>query len=313
MAELARSTRSGVVEARHEGTAVAVAADGSIAASWGDPAEISFYRSAIKPLQATASQQSGADLVPEQMALACASHAAQPVHVAVVEGMLGGMGLSEADLGCPAAPPGALSERLRRAEAGGDHARPVFHNCSGKHAAFLRASRARTLPLDSYLDPGHPHQKDVLTLVAEATSERPRMIGVDGCGAPTPAGTLQGLALAFARLTVDAEFREAATAMTRYPSLVSSNLNGDAAVASWFGGPVKRGAMGIVAAGRHGLGVAVKSREGSARVALVGLISVLRSLGMLSDAALEALEDVAAPPVLGGGGRVGAVEPAIGT
>lgn len=313
MAELARSTRSGVVEARHDGAAVAVRADGSIAASWGDPHVTSFYRSAIKPFQATASQRNGADLVPEQMVLACASHSGQPVHIALVENMLEGMGLEEDDLGCPSALPGVVREQLRRARAGGTRARPAFHNCSGKHAAFLRASRASGFPLDSYLAPDHPHQKNVLTLVAEATGERPREVGVDGCGAPTPAGTLRGLALAFARLTVDPEFRDASTAMTRYPSLVSSNLNGDAAVAAWFGGPVKRGAMGIIAAGRHGLGMAVKSRDGSARVALIGLISVMRSFGMLSDVALGALEDVAAPPVFGGGRRVGTVEPALGT
>ncbi len=246
------------------------------------------------------------------MALACASHSGQPAQVALVAHMLEAMGLNEDDLGCPATLPANAGERLRRAKAGGTRARPVFHNCSGKHAAFLRASRASGFPLDSYLDPGHPHQRDVLALVAEATGEHPRDVGVDGCGAPTPAGTLRGLAHAFARLTADPEFREASTAMTRYPSLVSSNLNGDAAVAAWFGGPVKRGAMGIIAAGRHGLGIAVKSREGSARVALIGLVSVMRSLGMLSDAALGALDDVAAPPVFGGGRRVGTVEPALG-
>ena len=48
-------------------------------------------------------------------------------------------------------------------------------------------------------------------------------------------------------------------------------------------------------------------------VAVVGLIAVMRRLGLLSDAALTALEEVASPAVLGGGRPVGALEPVLGT
>ena len=312
MVELARTTRSGVVESHHDGAAVAVSADGSIVAVWGDPSEHVFYRSAIKPLQATVSQLNGAALVPEQMALACASHSAHPVQVELVDAMLAQVGMSEGDLGCPPALPNLSESRLALARRNADDPRPVFHQCSGKHSAFLRACVATGWPTGSYLDPDHPLQQQVLSLVAEATGESTMPVAIDGCGAPAPSGTLLGLARAFARLSTDPRYREAATAMSRYPSLISSNLKPDGRLGAWWSGPVKWGAQGIIAAGRHGLGIAVKSREGLYAVAVVGLIAVMTQLGLLSDAALAALEDIALPPILGGGRRVGALEPTLG-
>ena len=151
-----------------------------------------------------------------------------------------------------------------------------------------------------------------MTLLAQAAGESVEPVGVDGCGAPAPSGTLLGLARAFSVLTTEARFAEAATAMSRYPSLVSSNLTGDGQLGAWWGGPVKRGAKGVIAAGRHGIGIAVKSREGSSQIALVGLIAAMTELDLLSDAARTALAEVASPAVLGGGRRVGSLQPSLG-
>lgn len=313
MVELARTTRSGIVEARHNGAAVAVSTDGSIVAVWGDPSERLLYRSAIKPFQAIVSQRHGAALVPEQMAMACASHSAQAVQAELVRGMLDDSGMSEEDLGCPPEQPTQSESRRALARYGAAEPRRIFHNCSGKHSAFLRACAASGSPIESYLDPDHPLQRRVLSLIAEATGDSTTPVGVDGCGARAPSGTLLGLATAFARLSTDPDYSEAATAMSRYPALISSNLMADGRLGAWWGGPLKRGAQGIIAAGRHGLGVAVKSREGLAPIAVVALIAIMKHLGLLSDAALSALRDIASPIVYGGGRAVGALEPALGT
>lgn len=311
MVELARCIRSGVVESRHDGVAVAVDAEGRVIASWGDPTERSFYRSAIKPFQATAVLESGVDLVPEHLALACASHAAEPVHLAIVSDMLAAAGLDEAALGTPPELPSPLTSSLRLAAAGRGTPRRLFHNCSGKHAAFLAACVANSWPVADYLDPSHPMQAAALSVVADATEDPVTPLGVDGCGAPAPSGTVLGLAKAFAKLTAEDRYARPAAAMSRFPSLVSTRSRSDALIGAWWGGPVKRGAKGFIAAGRHGVGIAVKSRDGSGLVAAVGLVSVMRALGMLSDAATEALADTAAPPALGGGKRVGTLEPSI--
>jgi len=309
MVALARSTRSGVVESIHHGDAVAVSADGEILRVWGDPTERSFYRSAIKPFQATVSQRNGAALAPEQMALACASHGAFPVHLAIVRSMLVARGLSTSDLGTPPDIPGTWESAMQAASAGRGKAASLYHNCSGKHAAFLRACVVSDWPTASYLQPDHPLQKQVMQLVSEVTEEPVTPLGVDGCGAPAPSGTVLGLARGFAKLTSDPEFADAASAMSRFPSLVSSIADGR--IGAWWGGPVKRGAKGMLAAGRHGIGIAVKSREGSTTVAAVGMIAIMKQMGLLSPAAQRALQGTASPPVYGGGRPVGALEPTL--
>jgi L-asparaginase II len=195
---------------------------------------------------------------------------------------------------------------LRRGYTG---PRRLFHNCSGKHAGWLRACRNSGLPLDTYLDPGHPLQERIRAVVAEVTGVDPEPVGVDGCGAPTLGGSVRGLAQAFSRLTADPRFTEAATAMSRYPALVADNLRGDGRLGAWWGGPVKVGAGGVIAAGRHGLGIAAKSHGGSLPAAVTALMEVIRRLELLPQLAWDSLRDVARPVVLGGGLPVGALEP----
>ena len=70
---------------------------------------------------------------------------------------------------------------------------------------------------------------------------------------------------------------------------------------------MKVGAQGILGAGRNGIGIAVKSRAGSAQIATMGMIEAMRMLGLLSAAAHNALIDVATPPVMGGGRQQGRI------
>jgi L-asparaginase II len=303
--------RADIAEAWHHGAAIVVDRKGTVLASWGDTDLPIAYRSAIKPLQAAASLRAGAELTPEQLALACASHGGQPVHLAIVRAMLREVSLTESALGCPPDWPLSTSARDRLIAGGATERRPVFHNCSGKHAAFLRACVAAGWPLDSYLDPAHPLQRSVVEIVAEATSVDPNPLAVDGCGAPVLSGTVRGLATGFARLSSDPEFSEVATAVGRYPALVADSSRPDGRLAAWWGGPLKVGAQGLIGAARDGLGIAVKSHSGSRMVAVVTLVEVMRLLGLLPDAARDALTDVSHPPVYGGGRRVGAVVPTL--
>jgi L-asparaginase II len=303
--------RADIAEAWHHGSAIAVDLEGGVLAVWGDPDFPTYYRSAIKPFQATASQRAGAGLVPEHLALACASHGGQPVHVAIVRAMLGEMSIDESALQCPPDWPLSRSARDRLIAGGARTRRRVFHNCSGKHAGFLRACVAAGWPIDTYLDPSHPLQRSVTEIVAEATGIDPHPRPADGCGAPVLVGTLRGLATAFARLSYDPQYAEAATAIHRYPALVADSSRPDGRLAAWWGGPLKVGAQGLIAASRNGIGIAVKSHEGSRTIAVMTLIEVIRRLGLLPDAAGEALENIACPPVYGGGRPAGAIVPTL--
>jgi len=317
MSTLARTVRSDLIESTFDGAAIALDASGRVLAAWGNPDESLFYRSAIKPIQATVAQECGASLKPEQMAIASASHGGFPIHVAIVRAMLDEVGLDESALQTPPSWPLGQSARDGLMAAGHRQPRPIYHNCSGKHAGWLRACVAAGWPITSYLAPEHPLQQRVLAAVANVVADNSALaaesrIGVDGCGAPTPRGSIRELARAFSRLTVAPRYAAVATAISRFPSLVADNNRPDGQLGAWWDGPLKVGAQGLIGAGRHGIGLAAKSRSGDRGASVIALIAIARRLGLLSDAAYDALADVAAPPVLGGSHRVGSIQPVLG-
>jgi L-asparaginase II len=300
--------RSGQIESTHDVSVVITERDGTIVASWGDDLEF-FYRSSIKPFQATVSLEAGAELTQEQTAIICSSHGGFPVHLGLVNDNLSGAGLTPEALQCPPAWPRDPAAKDLAITMGHREPTPLFNNCSGKHSGWLIASVLQGWPIETYLDPSHPIQQRVMALVADVSGVGVEPIGVDGCGAPTLRGRLVGLARAFGRLAIEPRFEPAATAMRRFPALLSSNNLNEGRFASWWSGPVKGGAEGLIAAGRNGIGIAAKSHDGDVDLAIAAMMEAITRVGLLSDAARDALADVARPPVLGGGRRVGAVEP----
>jgi L-asparaginase II len=301
--------RSGEIESTHEVSVVATDSNGSVIRSWGEQDFTFFYRSAIKPFQATVTLEAGAELTAEQLAVTCSSHGGYPIHRGLVMATLVQAGLSENDLQCPPLWPRDTQAKDLLVAAGHRRPRKLFNNCSGEHSGWLAASAAQGWKTSTYLKRSHPIQQRVVTLIKEVTGADPEPIGVDGCGAPTPRGDLAGLARAFSTLSTDTRFTAPALAMKRFPALVSSNNLNEGKFAAWWGGPVKGGAQGLIAAGRNGIGLAAKSHEGDVDKAIAALVESIRQLGMLSAVAQEALVDVAHVPVLGGGSQVGTIEP----
>ncbi len=306
---LLATVRSGEIEATHDVSIVAVDETGNEIRSWGERGVTFFYRSAIKPFQATITLEAGADLTPEQLAVVCASHGGYPTHLALVASILADAGLGPGDLQCPEAWPRDGQAKDLLIAAGHRRQQRIYHNCSGKHAGWLAASATAGQPTATYLEPAHPLQQRVFSLIEEVTRTKADPIGVDGCGAPTPRGNLGGLARAFSTLSTEPRFERARLAMHRFPALVATNTMADGEFAAWWGGPVKVGAQGLIAAGRHGIGIAAKSHEGSIEIATAAIAEAARQLRLLSVAAEEALADVRMIPVLGGERRVGSIQP----
>ncbi len=309
---LARAVRSGLTESYHDG-AIAVFDDtGSLLLEVGDIDRPYFFRSAIKPFQATISLEAGADLNREQTALAAASHGGQAMHRAVVASTLTSAGLDESALRCPPDWPLSASAHEQLIAAGRSVPKAIYHNCSGKHAAALAACVAADWPIETYTEFGHPYQERVAGLISELTGEEVLPVGVDGCGFPTLRGTTRGLARAFARLATDDRFGRVGEAMMAMPALTSDTDRPEAALMQWLPAAVKGGAVacaGVALTGR--LGLAAKCWDGSNPALYVGVIEALDRLGILEPAAREALGPHARPPLLGGGVPVGSYQPAL--
>jgi L-asparaginase II len=310
---LARVHRSGLEESVHHGDVAVATSDGRLTRVAGDPGRMVYARSCMKPLQAAVSlSHLETELPDEEVAVACASHNGEPVHVETVRSLLARTGVPETALRCPSVRPWD-----DEAAAAAPEKRTVNSDCSGKHAAMLAACRRRGWPLDEYTQPEHPLQQDVLRWVLSASGRSDVRVGVDGCGVPVHGFPLGAMATLYARLADPRELgelgpwvRRATGAMRAAPYLVAGRKRTDTAVMEAVPGVVmKSGAEGLICAAvpDQGLGVAVKIRDGNHRAAAPAIIRTLQLLGVVSDEHGPALREHARPLVFGGGRDVGEI------
>lgn len=312
---VAEIVRSGFVEGHHYGSLVALAADGSLDWSVGEVDAPVLPRSSNKPVQALAMVEQGLDLPDDLLALACASHSGEPMHVDGVRRILAGAGLDESALQTPADYP--LDDDAREAvvRAGGARA-PVLMNCSGKHAAMLATCVANGWDTTTYLDPQHPLQQAITATFARLTGVAVTTVAVDGCGAPLLSTSLVGLARAFATLasaTSGPEHR-VAEAIRRHPELVSGTTRDEHALHRAVPGLIgKAGAESCYAVALpDGRAWALKTDDGAPRVRPVLMAEALRRSGLLDEDGVDA-EAVAVTgrhTLLGGGRPVGEIRAA---
>ena len=319
--ELAVVERSGFVESRHAGAAIVLSPDGDVVRRWGNPDALILPRSSLKPLQAIACITAGAELSGEQLALATASHVGTDRHADVVRDVLTAGGLTEDDLGCPPAWP---SDAATRDDMMREHSAParIRMNCSGKHAAMLRACVATGWATDGYLDPGHPLQQHIREVVERLTGEKIAHTAVDGCGAPVHAITLSGLARSIHRVGSASErspfaLHRVAGALVRAvkenPWTIEGPARPDTLAVETLDVFAKGGAEGImVMVAPDGTTVALKVLDGSGRAATVVAATLLARAGALSDAKVSELAAALPLTVLGGGAGVGMIRPAAG-
>ncbi len=258
-----------MVESRHRVHAAAVQEGRRVAAA-GDPGLVTFLRSCAKPIQALPLARARPDLTQAELAVACASHQAEPAQLAAVGRLLARAQASEDDLEC-----GFQEGRARR---------KLHHNCSGKHAGFLLLCRERGWPLSGYRHPHHPLQQEVLAEVATAAEVAAASVPVagDGCGVPTFALSLERMAAAFAHLPALDGAAAVTGAMRARPELVGGPGAVDTALMQALPGwTAKRGAEGLLCAvSAEGLGIAVKVEDGNPRALPAALTRFLAALGL---------------------------------
>ena len=304
---LVEVVRSGFVESRHCGSVVALSADGTVAFSQGVPDKPTLPRSSNKPMQAVAMLRSGLDLAGELLALACASHSGEPMHLDGVRRILAAAGLNETDLQTPPDYPVDEVEKLAYAAAGGT-ATPLAMNCSGKHAAMLATCVHNGWPTGTYRAAEHPLQQAVRTTIEELAGEKVATTGVDGCGAPVFGLTLTGLARAFRAIALaapgTAEHR-VAEAIRQHPQWLGGSRRDVSRLVEGVPGLIaKDGAEGVYAAALpDGRAVALKIDDGTQRARPPVMSAALSRLGV--EAAV--LDELASGVLLGGGQPVGDV------
>jgi L-asparaginase II len=258
-------TRGDVVEARHVEHAAAVR-EGRLVAEAGDPHRLVFLRSSAKPIQALPLVRARPDLDDREIAIACASHLAQPEQLDAVRRLLASAPATEAEL-----------------ETGSEQD-PIEHNCSGKHAGFLALCRANGWESRGYRLADHPVQRAMRTEIAAAAgvAEGSMPTAIDGCGVLTFALPLDRCAHLFGRLHVVDGGGRVLRAMRAYPELLRGPVAADALLTRELDGwAAKGGAEGLFCAcSPDGLGIALKVEDGSFRAILPAVAAFLGGLGV---------------------------------
>jgi L-asparaginase II len=260
--------RGSVVEAVHRVHAIAFH-NGAVVAEAGEPGLVAFYRSAAKPIQVLELIRARPDLDAELVAIACASHRAEPAQLEAAERLLREAGATESQLEC-----GPQEGRVPE---------PLYHNCSGKHAGMLAACAARGWPADGYRLAQHPLQRAILADVGAAAGAEAREIptAIDGCGVVTFALPLERMALSFVQLAELEGGLRALDAMRGHPELIGGAGSLDTelmrAAPGWA---AKGGAEGLFCAvSADRVGIALKCEDGAFRALRPALARFLGVLG----------------------------------
>jgi L-asparaginase II len=165
------------------------------------------------------------------------------------------------------------------------------------------------LPIDGYLDPRHPLQQRVLSVVVALTRMPTAEIltATDGCSLPTFGASIRAFATAYATIAspgkaATGQGREHAeallrlrAAMTRHPENVAGHDSLVTDLMRFSQGAIvaKSGAEGLLclAVPDHEIGIAIKVLDGSFRAHAVVACQVLAELGLVPQEVTRAILD----------------------
>lgn len=187
-AKLLAYNRDGLVEQEHFGYIIRTNKD-RIIEKVGEDKNYPFYlRSCAKPLQAALLIDYGLDtkfnLTEEEIAICCASHAGEQIHIDIVKGIFEKFEISTNKLKCGNHLP--ISKSAQDALLlHGQRATALHNNCSGKHAMMLGLCKLNDWDMGNYDNLHHPLQQAIKKKIYELCDVKTEYpVTKDGCGVP---------------------------------------------------------------------------------------------------------------------------------
>ena len=299
---LCRVTRGELTESIHVAFAVAIDDTGQPFYSTGDPQYLTCIRSSLKPFQAAASVKAGAvdaaEFNDEELALMCASHKGERMHVKTAQSMLTKLGLTVDDYECGSHFPSDTLTRHRMIREDKE-AQPLHNNCSGKHAGMLALAKHLGQGTANYIKKDHPVQRTILEYVQDVSGMEMIPTEIDGCSAPTPFMTLETIAGLFQTLATgnEPELKRVFKAMSSYPDLVGGSNHFDTNFikaltgrgVTKVGGESVRG-IALKTQDKGSVGIAIKILDGNFRALPVATMKLLEHLELLTEKELQNLD-----------------------
>ena len=299
---LCRVTRGELTESIHVAFAVAVDETRQPFYSTGDPQYLTCIRSSLKPFQAAASVKAGAvdaaEFNDDELALMCASHKGEKMHVKTAQSMLTKLGLTVDDYECGSHFPSDTLTRHRMIREE-QEAQPLHNNCSGKHAGMLALAKHLGQGTANYIKKDHPVQRTILEYVQDVSGLETIPTEIDGCSAPTPFMTLETIAGMFQTLAAgnEPELKRVFKAMCSCPDLVGGSNHFDTNFikaltgrgVTKVGGESVRG-IALKTQDKGPVGIAIKILDGNFRALPVATMKLLEHLELLTEEELQNLD-----------------------
>ena len=299
---LCRVTRGELTESIHVAFAVAIDETRQPFYSTGDPQYLTCIRSSLKPFQAAASVKAGAvdaaEFNDDELALMCASHKGEKMHVKTAQSMLTKLGLTVDDYECGSHFPSDTLTRHRMIKEDKE-AQPLHNNCSGKHAGMLALAKHLGQGTANYIKKDHPVQRTILEYVQDVSGLEMIPTEIDGCSAPTPFMTLEKIAGLFQTLAAEnePELKRVFKAMSSCPDLVGGSNHFDTNFikaltgrgVTKVGGESVRG-IALKTQDKGPVGIAIKILDGNFRALPVATMKLLEHLELLTEEELQNLD-----------------------
>ena len=299
---LCRVTRGELTESIHVAFAVAIDETRQPFYSTGDPQYLTCIRSSLKPFQAAASVKAGAvdaaEFNDDELALMCASHKGEKMHVKTAQSMLTKLGLTVDDYECGSHFPSDTLTRHRMIREDKE-AQPLHNNCSGKHAGMLALAKHLGQGTANYIKKDHPVQRTILEYVQDVSGLEMIPTEIDGCSAPTPFMTLETIAGLFQTLAAgnEPELKRVFKAMCSCPDLVGGSNHFDTNFikaltgrgVTKVGGESVRG-IALKTQDKGSVGIAIKILDGNFRALPVATMKFLEHLELLTEEELQNLD-----------------------
>lgn len=216
--------RDGLVDQEHYG--FIVLADKKRAFDFtGDAKNYPFYlRSCAKPLQASLlidyEMDKFYDMTEEEIAICCASHAGEEIHVQTAFNLLNKIGLDESYLKCGLHKPLSKTEQTKMVLSGASE-HPLQNNCSGKHVMMLGLCKMKGWDLATYDSPDHPLQVAIKKRIYElckVAKEYP--VTTDGCGVPIVSTPLTNMLHGYLNLFCNPKYEKIKNAFLNHPYII---------------------------------------------------------------------------------------------
>lgn len=235
-AKLIIFNRDGLIEREHFGYIVRCDRERVLEKIGDDKRYPFFMRSCAKPLQASLiidyELDKKFDMSEEEIAVCCASHAGEKIHVDLVKNLLKKFEISESKLKCgihEPISPSAHDDLVKN----GISPTAVHNNCSGKHAMMLGLCKLNDWDMDNYDNPNHPLQIAIKRKIYELCRvKNDYPVTKDGCGVPIFSMPLENMVEGYLTLFTDEKYVKIKNAFLNNAYIIGGETRTDTMIIS---------------------------------------------------------------------------------